>query len=242
MSIYNEEFDQFDDYENEKYEERKKRERQARKDKRFNVFATVISIILVLMIILLIIIIGYKFLFINVQVSGDSMNPTLHNEDLYVISKLAKPERGDIIVVNISEKKDKDGNDFWIIKRVIAVEGDSVKIENGKVNLKKAGEDNYTSLDETGYTPEGSLTDGRNIEGVVQNEWIVGEDEVFFLGDNREHSSDSRDYGVRDLDDVVGVVTEWSRTKGGFWYGFSKFANFPSKIFDSWNNSKIGEE
>lgn len=202
-------------------------------EKKSTLISNLMTFFLIVIIIVMLIVIGYKLLFVNIQISGNSMLPTLHNGELYVANKLVTPSRGDLTIINI-EEKERDGNDYWIIKRVIGVEGDTVKIENERVYLKKSNETEFTALEED------------YIQGVTvnnhssQTEWTVGYNEFFFLGDNRENSSDSRVYGLRKLDDIVGVVTEWSKTKSGFWYDFNKFANFPSKIISSWN-SKTGD-
>lgn len=69
------------------------------------------------------------------------------------------------------------------IKRIIGVEGDHIKIEYGKVYR------NGTELTEN-YLPEGTATDGKTYANIV-----VPEGCVYVMGDNREHSTDSRDFG-----------------------------------------------
>lgn len=191
--------------------------------------STIITGFLVIAIIFLIMVIGYKAIFINIQISGNSMLPTLHNGELYVANKLSVPHRGDLTVINISEKG-HNGQGYWIIKRVIGIEGDTIKIEDGKVYRKLANESDFSLLDE-------EYTQGVTAPLNGNSQWVVGFNEFFFLGDNRENSSDSRVYGKRSLDDIVGVVTEWSAKQQGFWYTFNKVANIPSKIISTWNST-----
>lgn len=188
-------------------------------------FGKIITVILIAIIIFLLMIIGYKLLFINIQVNGNSMNPTLQNGDIYVASKLQVPQKGDLAIINIEER------DYWLIKRIIATEGDSVKIENGKVYLKESGENEYKELDEPFIQGNTYLAKGQTMV------WDIGENEYFFLGDNREHSTDSRFYGKRTTEDIVAVVKDWSIEQKGFWYDFNKVLNFPSKIISSWNST-----
>lgn len=199
-------------------------------EKRANIFSNFITLFLVAIILFMVVVIGYKLLFINIQVSGNSMLPTLHNGELYVVNKLDTPSRGDLTIINIEERM-KGDNKYWIIKRIIGVEGDTVKIENGKVYLKKPNETEFSILEEEYIQGKTEIINNKE-----KNEWTIGFNEFFFLGDNRENSTDSRVYGVRKLDDVVGVVTDWSKEKSGFWYSFNKVVNFPSKIFSSWNS------
>ena len=90
------------------------------------------------------------------------------------------------------------------IKRVIGIEGDHIKIEDGKVYL------NGQELDEP-YLDEGITTDGGTF-----NDIIVPEGYVFVMGDNRPHSTDSRSFGCIPIEKVESKV--WIR----FW-PFNKF-------------------
>ena len=80
------------------------------------------------------------------------------------------------------------------IKRVIGVAGDHIKIEDGKVyrNGEELQED---------YLPEGTITKNKTYSDIV-----VPEDCVFVMGDNREHSTDSRDFGCIPISKVESKV------------------------------------
>lgn len=80
------------------------------------------------------------------------------------------------------------------IKRVIGVEGDHIKIEDGKVYR------NGELLNET-YVPAGTITEGKTYSDIV-----VPENTVFAMGDNREHSTDSRDFGCIPIDRIESRV------------------------------------
>ena len=76
------------------------------------------------------------YVFMNVRVEGSSMYPTLKSGDVLIANKLKTVERGDIVIIK-DEKPDE-----WLIKRVIAMEGDTVEIKAGSVfvNGKKLNE------------------------------------------------------------------------------------------------------
>ena len=128
--------------------------------------------------------------FMIVKVDGDSMNYTLSNEDVLLVSKNAEIKRGDVVVFDMPYAK--------LIKRVIAVEGDEVYSNEGKVYLKKAGEEEFSLL----------LEDYAKDETFNLNRTIVQEGCVLVLGDNRSNSQDSRYFGCISLQDVNGVVTQ----------------------------------
>ena len=129
-------------------------------------------------------------------VRGESMYPTLVENDYLIINrmayKLGKPKDGDIIVFKTDLLQD-DGKPKDLVKRVIATEGQHIKIEDSKVYVdnKILDEpyihDNYTSGDIDMVIPEG---------------------EVFTMGDNREKSLDSRyeEVGLVNEKDIMGKV------------------------------------
>ena len=151
-----------------------------------------------------------------VEVSGGSMENTLFDGDVLYADRTAKPQRGDIVIIDVTPYRD-DGlfRGEFIIKRLIAFEGDSIQCKGNVLYLKKAGEDKYSRLEEP-YTDFPT----RDFDEVT-----VGEGEIFFLGDHRNNSTDSRADGVGclKLSDVVGVVPKWSvKLKGaiGAWEKF----------------------
>ena len=153
----------------------------------------------------------------GVIVSGNSMQETLQSGDYLLMKKTYHGqglERGDVIVVDVTAYPEC-GNTDYLIKRLIAVEGDKVKCENEQLYICYAGSDEYVMLDEP-YAYYGLKNATYDFQG---QEYVVGEGEIFFLGDNRENSMDSRykEIGGSHLkgrlykaDDVYGVVPEWS--------------------------------
>jgi signal peptidase I len=140
----------------------------------------------------IIIIAGVMFLAVNtatarVRVESISMEPNLYEGQFVVVNRLAyrwaDPEHGDIIVFHFPNNPSKR-----YIKRVIGVSGDLVSANNGHISV------NGIRLDEP------YLASKPNYEG----EWVVGPEAVFVLGDNRNNSYDSKNWGALEMDAVVG--------------------------------------
>jgi signal peptidase I len=120
------------------------------------------------------------------QVRGSSMEPTLHDGQYLVIGKLVywvhPPERGDIIVF---EPPTNPSDDY--IKRIVGLPGEQIEIQGGAVWVDGV-------LLEEPYTNPGSYSGA----------WSLRAEEYFVLGDNRNNSSDSHNWGVLPEENVVG--------------------------------------
>ncbi|MBQ8027730.1 MAG: signal peptidase I [Clostridia bacterium] len=137
----------------------------------------------------------FTFIFRIVGVSGPSMMNTLKNGDWLIVSAfITEPERGDIVIVTQPNAYNEP-----IVKRVIAVEGDTIDIDFSTGDVKINGE----VINEP-YIATPTITD----EGAWHYPITLKEDQVFVMGDNREHSSDSRspDIGLIDEDYILGQV------------------------------------
>jgi signal peptidase I len=137
---------------------------------------------------LLIYVLIRTFVFENYRVVGRSMEPTLENDQFLVVSKLDyrlhDPQRGDIIVF-----RDPRAEDRKLIKRVIGLPGDTVEISNGFVSI------NGQMLDEPYIKSPGRYTE------VPQP---IPEGQYFVLGDNRNNSSDSHNWGTLPKEMIIG--------------------------------------
>ena len=145
------------------------------------------------------IIVGLTYLIITyvgqrTMVSGDSMETTLSNGDNLIVDKISyrfrDPERFDIIVFPY-----KYEDNTYYIKRIIGMPGETIQIIDGYVYIN--GE--YLESDIYG-------NEVMEYASLASSPIELGEDEYFVLGDNRNHSSDSRDpsVGVLTRDDLIG--------------------------------------
>jgi len=124
------------------------------------------------------------------------MDPTFHDKELLITNKiqykLKNPVRGDVVIFKSPRNKEID-----YIKRIIGLPGDTVRLQNSifYINGQKLDESSY--LAPTVITSAGSfLSEGETI--------TVPEGEYFVVGDNRPHSSDSREFGPIALNDFIG--------------------------------------
>jgi len=137
---------------------------------------------------------GINALSARVRVDGLSMIPTLQNGEYILVNRLAyktgQPNRGDIIVFSLPADNGQD-----LIKRVIGLPGETVHISDGSVTI------NGVKLQET-YIAQDPLYFG---------EWTIPEDYLFVLGDNRNDSRDSHQWGLLPLENVIGksVLIYW---------------------------------
>lgn len=129
------------------------------------------------------------------RVTGTSMQPTLNNGDIVILIKTDDLKIGDLCAFEY--------NDKLLIKRIIGMPGDEIKIdENGvfKINGKE-----FDDVD--GIVKAGGYID-------IQLPYRVAENSYFVVGDNRTESIDSRYFGSIDSDNILGkvVVQIWPLT------------------------------
>jgi signal peptidase I len=130
----------------------------------------------------------------RIRVDGYSMEPTLHSGEFVIVNKLSywlgSPQMGDIIVFHFPRDPEQE-----YIKRVIGLPGDEVEISGGLVRVN------------------GQVIDEPYIAAppVYESSWTVAEDSLFVLGDNRNNSSDSHNWGSVPYDNVVGkaLIVYW---------------------------------
>lgn len=137
---------------------------------------------------LLIFIVIRTILIQNFRIEGVSMEPNLHDGQYLIINKLVyylhPPERGDVVVFHYPKNPRRD-----FIKRIIGVPGEKVEIMGERlfINGEELEEPYTLHTGKYGWGPQ-----------------TLAEDEYFVLGDNRNSSSDSHNWGPLPRDAIVG--------------------------------------
>lgn len=140
------------------------------------------------------------FVFCPFVVKGASMHPMFEDGDYLLVDEISlhfkRLERGEAIVF----KFPKNPSEYYI-KRVIGLPGEHLKIEQGKIFIFNKLERNWEEIQED-YLSSTEFTAG-------DKDVILGEEDYFVLGDNRQASSDSRVFGLVSRKYIVGRV--WIR-------------------------------
>jgi len=146
------------------------------------------------LILAVILFVGINAISARVRVDGYSMQPTLEDGEFILVNKMSyqwsEIERGDIIVFHFPLNPEEE-----LIKRVIGLPGDKVQVQNNQVYV------NGLPLSEP-YISQLPAYSG---------EWVVADGYLFVLGDNRNNSNDSKDWGLLPLENIVGkaVLIYW---------------------------------
>ena len=137
---------------------------------------------------------GINAISARVRVDGFSMRPTLQDGEYILVNKLAykfsEPKRGDIIVFVFPVNPAED-----LIKRIIGIPGDTVSVQDGVVKV------NGAVMNEPYINAPPAYT----------GTWQVPEGNLFVLGDNRNDSRDSHQWGLLPIKNVIGrsVLIYW---------------------------------
>lgn len=162
------------------------------------VYEIVKTVVIVLFFALLI----RTFLIQPFVVDGSSMEPTFHNREYLMVEKLNfalhKPNRGDIVVFRYPVDPRLN-----YVKRIVGLPGDRMEISGGKVTIFNNNNPSGMSLSES-YIPTTVQT---KVTGdTIKHTWVVDAKSYFVLGDNREHSDDSRSWGLVPEQNIIGKV------------------------------------
>ena len=164
-------------------------------------FFSIIKDILETLVLALVLFVSINVISARIRVDGESMVPTLQTGEYVIVNRLSyrlgTPQRGDIIVFHFPRDPQEE-----YIKRVIGLPGDEVQVTDGIVSV------NGQPLNET------YLDTKTNYIG----SWRIPEGQLFVLGDNRNNSSDSHNWGTVPMSYVVGkaVLVYWPPPDWGF--------------------------
>jgi signal peptidase I len=136
----------------------------------------------------------------RIKIDGSSMEPNLHHGEFIIVSKInyriGEPERGDVVVFDFPRNITQE-----YIKRIIGLPGEQIRIEDGNVYVNEV------------LLNEPYLMKDPQYEG----EWSVPEDALFVLGDNRNNSSDSHNWGMVPMENIIGeaLLVYWPPSEWG---------------------------
>ncbi len=139
-------------------------------------------------------------------VRGASMEPNFEDNQYLIIDELSyrfhHPHRGDVIVLHNPSLPSE-----FLIKRVIGLPGEHIVIANGKVSVYQPDNGAGGKIDESAYLPKGRSTFG-------SIDLVLGSDEYYVLGDNRQFSLDSRSFGPVARREIIGrtALRAWPLT------------------------------
>lgn len=151
----------------------------------------------------------YLFLVQPHQVKGNSMVPNFIDGEYILTDKISyrlnPPQHGDVVVFKAPKDHEVD-----YIKRIIGTPADVVRVSDGKVYL------NNEPLNES-FLPSDYVTNP-GIFARSDEDLIVPPNEYFVLGDNRSHSSDSREWGFVKKEEIIGKawLRYWPLSELGF--------------------------
>ena len=186
-----------------------------------NVILIVLTAIIVVTATVLLIIKNVKYE--AVEIVGDSMQSTLFDGQVTYYDKKVTPKRGDVIII---QGENADLPEQIIVKRYVAGEGDVVKVKDGALLIKYLGESEFIPVPTYGNEEwDDFIYEVMWLTDFYPNGYTLSEGEIFYLGDNRGNSSDSRInvYRTCKTEQVLGVLTEKSFSAINFVTGFFDF-------------------
>ncbi len=159
-------------------------EKERQRNSNFNFIIGLMAFAIILYTVVVICAVSTRFL-LTVLVDGSSMNPTLKDGQVIVVNQTIEPKRGDIVIIDMGDR--------LLVKRVIGMGGDTIEIKDGKVYR------NSVELKENYVKKQG-------VTGPEISAFVVPDGEIYFLGDNRENSNDSRAIGTVKESKIIGVM------------------------------------
>jgi len=181
-----------------------KKNRNSRK-KKYTALKKIFNVGMFLLVVLIITFVLNKYFIERVEVHNHSMEPTLYSGNIIMMDKHSyiknSPKRYDIIIFDSESTTDR------LIKRVIGLPGETVRIVQGKIYIDGENIKDIEGLD----LPFDA--------GLAQKDFVLDENEYFVLGDNRKESIDSRfeEIGAVKKSDIKGKLLFRLKPISGFW-------------------------
>lgn len=171
--------------------------RKEKKSRGSEFLSTLLYCVVALIIFLLI----RHFLFAPVSVDGESMVPTLEDQDRLILNKVANMDRFDVVVFPAPDEPEKQ-----YIKRIIGIPGDTIQYQDDVLYINgEAVEEDYLESSIENMSPGGNFTEDFSLASKTGEE-TVPEGSYFVMGDNRQNSKDSRVFGFVDVSTVSGTA------------------------------------
>ncbi len=151
------------------------------------------------------------FVIQSYEVDGPSMQETLHNKDLLIVSKIPRtwsrisgkayiPPRYEVIIFSRDELAGAGESTRQLVKRVIGLPGERVTVKDGVVTV-------YNTEHPEGFNPDKDQEYSKNYADTPgEVDLTVQENEIFVMGDNRHNSLDSRYFGPIESEEIVGKL------------------------------------
>lgn len=150
-----------------------------------------------IVVVLAILVMIYLFIVSPQEINGASMEPNFHNGEYIltnkVLYKFREPIRGDVVIFKSPRNKEID-----YIKRIIGLPGETVSLKKNKLYV------NNQPVEEPYLSPGVTIFGGAFLQEGAST--VVPEGQYFVCGDNRPHSSDSREFGPIAKEDFIGVA------------------------------------
>lgn len=172
------------------------------------IIAAIFDFLQGIVVVLALLVMVYLFIMSPQEINGASMEPNFHNGEFIltnkVLYKFRAPKRGDVVIFKSPLNKEID-----YIKRIIGLPGDTVELKENALWV------NGTKLDEPYLAPDVIVFGGSYLQ--EGSSIVVPEGTYFMVGDNRPHSSDSREFGPVSEADFIGaaILRYWPFSQAG---------------------------
>lgn len=146
-----------------------------------------------LIIIVIIVLVIRIYIAMPFQISWQSMYSSYYDKEFIIVDRFSyliwTPKRWDVVVFRPHVNENKE----YFLKRIIWIPGDKLKIEGWNIYIQPKGKKTYVKLDESSYLNSENNWNTNTWSWSRKNFFELWDDEYFVIGDNRNHSTDSRE-------------------------------------------------